>query len=186
MTRRAIPCAVLGLIWLCNAGAAADWPMYRANAERQGCTPEELPEKLSLSWVYKGSAPRPAWPLGAGRTCNQPTGIDFDKVNQPIAAGGLILFGSSADGKVCALDAATGAERWIFYTGGPIRFAPAAWRDRVFAGSDDGWLYCLELKTGKLLWKKRGGPSDERAIGNEYVVSRWPIRGGVAVKDDIV
>ena len=30
-----------------------------------------------------------------------------------------------------------------FFTGGPVRFAPAAWRDRVFVASDDGCLYAL-------------------------------------------
>ncbi len=182
MKARLLLLAIL-LSAVCDAG---DWPMYRYNAERQGYTSEELPEKLSLVWVYQGPAPRSAWVLGWGRTGNQPSGIEFDRVNQPIAAGELVIFGSSGDGKVYALDAATGAEKWVFYTGAPIRFAPAAWKERVFAGSDDGYLYCLELKTGKLAWKHRGGPSDEKVLGNEYAVSRWPIRGGVAVKDDTV
>ena len=65
-------------------------------------------------------------------------------------------------------------------------FAPAAWHDRVFTVSDDGYLYCLDAGTGKLLWKKRGGPDSSRIIGNDRIVSRWPARGGVVVQDDIV
>ena len=186
MKRTVLVWGILPVVLLFSLSEAGDWPMFRFNAERQGYSAEELPEKLSLTWAYQGPAPRSAWVLGWGRTGNQPSGIEFDRVNQPIAAGGLVIFGSSADGKVYALDAATGAERWTFCTGAPIRFAPAAWKDRVFAGSDDGYVYCLELKTGKLLWTYRGGPSDEKVIGNEYLVSRWPIRGGIAVRDDTV
>lgn len=179
--------AVATIIWSsASVGSSNDWPMFRFNAERHGYTPEELPAKLAQAWVFHAPPPRPAWPLGSGRAGNGPSPLEFDKVHQPIAAGGLVFFGSSADGKLYALDAATGVERWGFYAGGPIRFAPAAWRDRVFAGSDDGWLYCLEQKTGKLLWKRRGGPSEEKVLGNDFVVSRWPIRGGVVVKDDTV
>ena len=182
-----VPATAISLAVLFSAiCTAADWPMYRADAARTGYATESLPEKLSLSWVYRACAPRPAWLLGMGRIGDKPSRLQFDWVYQPIAAGGLVLFGSSADGKVYALDAATGSERWVYYTGGPIRFAPAAWRDRVFAGSDDGWLYCLELKTGRLLWKKRGGPSDEKVLGNGYIVSRWPVRGGVVVRNDTV
>ncbi len=51
-------------------------------------------------------------------------------------------------------EAATGAERWSFFTGDPVRLAPAIWKDRVFAASDDGHLYCLDGRTGKLPWDK--------------------------------
>ena len=62
-----------------------------------------------------------------------------------------MFFGSSADGRVVALDAATGRERWTFFTDAPVRFAPAVWKDRVFAVSDDGYLYCLAAADGALI-----------------------------------
>ena len=39
-----------------------------------------------------------------------------------------------------------------------MRFAPAVWKDRVYAASDDGYLYCLAAKDGSLINKWRGGP----------------------------
>jgi outer membrane protein assembly factor BamB len=120
----------------------------------------------------------PAWPGSDRQT--------FDRAFHPVIVDGTVVFGSSADGKVTALDAATGRERWSFFTDGPIRFAPAAWKDRVFVGSDDGYLYCLRTAGGELLWKKRGGPDDRKVLGNDRLISQWPLRGGPVVAGDIV
>jgi len=155
--------------------SAADWPQYRADAERSGYTPEELPAGLSLAWVYHPRhAPRPAWK-------GVDTRMPFDFAYHTVIAGGILFFGSSADCKIYALDAATGRERWSFFTGAPVRFAPAVWNGRVFAVSDDGFLYCLRADNGRLLWKKRGGPNDEMILGNDRMVSRWPARGAVVI-----
>ena len=41
-------------------------------------------------------------------------------------AGGQVFFGSSVDDAVHALDAATGVEQWVFFTGAPVRFPPCS------------------------------------------------------------
>ena len=159
---------------------AGDWPTYHADAARTGYTSEALPANLAPLWTYKGAhPPRPAWP-------DEPSML-FDPGYAPVSDGHSLYFGSSADCKIYALDAATGKERWTFFTVGPVRFAPALWKDCVFAVSDDGQLYCLSAKDGKLLWKKRGGPGSGRMVlGNERMISKWPARGGPVVVDDIV
>jgi outer membrane protein assembly factor BamB len=158
---------------------AGDWPMAGGDAQRSGYTSAELPSKLSLRWTFvPAHPPMPAWPLSDR--------LGFDRAAAPVVAGGLVFFGSSADGKITALDAATGQTRWSFFTGGPVRFAPAAWKDRVFAVSDDGHLYCLQASDGRLLWKKRGGPSDRWVLGNDRLISHWPARGGPVVADGVV
>ncbi|NQU20817.1 MAG: PQQ-binding-like beta-propeller repeat protein [Candidatus Nealsonbacteria bacterium] len=160
--------------------AATDWPTCRGDAGRSGYTADALPAELSLRWTVRSRhAPRPAW---SGRDTRMP----FDRAYRPVIAGEKLFFGSSADGKVYALDAATGTELWTFFTGGPVRFAPVVWKDRVFAASDDGYLYCLSADRGHLLWKCRGGPSDEMLLGNDRMISRWPARGGPVVADDVV
>ena len=164
---------------LAASSDAADWPQYRCDAGRSGYTAEALPAQLTLLWTYEaGQAPQPAWPRSGRMT--------FDRAFQPVIAGDTLYFGSSADGKVYALDAATGAERWSYTTDGPVRFAPAVWKDRLFVASDDGYLHCLSGRSGELLWKRRGGSGDRRVLGNERMMSLWPVRGGPVVEDDTV
>ena len=113
--------------------AAADWPQYRADGQRSGYTAEQLPAELHLQWTYVAPhPPEPAWPDVYWQRQT------YDLAYQPVVARGMLFYGSSADCKVYALDAATGRLRWSFFTDGPIRFAPAVWHDRVFVISDDG------------------------------------------------
>jgi len=141
MNRVLVELLVLGVLARCGAG---DWPQYRCDAARGGYTGDPIPARLSLRWVYMPSAaPQPAWK-------GEDTRMPFDYAYHTVIGHGLVFFGSSADGKVHALDAATGQQRWSFFTDGPVRFAPAIWGDRVFAAGDDGYLYCLEAKTGQL------------------------------------
>jgi outer membrane protein assembly factor BamB len=169
----------MAMVTLSAVARAGGWPMYRADAGRTGYTSEKLPAKLSLRWTYKSAHPPvPAWPM-KGR-------ISFDRAQHLVSDGRTLYFGSSADCKVYALDAATGRVRWTFFTGAPVRFAPALWKDRVLAVSDDGYLYCLSAADGKLLWKKRGGPSGRMVLGNGRMICKWPARGGPVVVGDTV
>ena len=119
-----------------------------------------------------------AWPA------SQPK-LDFDRRYEPVAAGQFLLVGSTVSESVVALDTRTGERKWAFLAEGPIRFAPAISGERVYVTSDDGHLYCLELATGKKLWSRLGGPAQKQIIGNSRLISMWPCRGGVVVKDGV-
>ncbi len=167
----------------------ADWPTYRNDNARSGCTSESLATPLVQDWVYVPiHPPRPAWSPPASRPREGfilRDRVDFDDAFQVAAVGEMVYFGSSADHKVYALDAATGQQRWSFFTGGPVRLAPTVWQEKVFVGSDDGFVYCLKADDGELVWKMRGGPTDERLLGNGKMISRWPIRTGVLVDEEV-
>ena len=168
------------ILCIANSGAS-DWPTWRHDAARTGYTAEELkaPEKIVPLWEFHLAAPsRPAWPRSERMT--------FDNSPPLIAAAGKVFFGDSVDGSIHALDAATGESLWVFPTRAPVRFAPCYFEEKIFAVSDDGFLYCLNADDGTLLWKKRGGPSDEMILGNDRMVSRWPARGGAVVFDGVV
>ena len=171
--------SAIALILFTAASARADWPMYRMDAGRTAYTSQPLPEQLSLRWIHNSPhAPMPAWPRSDR--------MDFDRAYQFVVAAGQVVYGSSVDGLVYALDAESGRVSWKFYTDAPVRFAPAAWQDRIFVASDDGHLYALRLKDGHLLWKQRGGPDHSAVLGNQRLVSKWPARGGPVVVGDTV
>ena len=170
--------------------SAADWPTYRYNNARTGCTSESLSAPLKLQWIYTPThQPSPAWPPPATRPRE---GFEllhrviFDDAFQVAVIGKMVYFGSSSDNKVYAIDAVTGQEHWSFFTGGPVRLAPVVSKGKVFIGSDDGFVYCLKASNGKLVWKVRGGPNDEKLLGSGKMISRWPIRTGVLVDKNIV
>jgi len=168
--------------WLAAAAAfGADWPTWRCDASRSGASPEALPDSLRLQWVRELPPVVPAWPNEAR--------LQFDASYEPVVAGKLLFLGSPNDGTVTAYDTETGELRWKFLTGGPVRFAPVASKDRLYVGSDDGWLYCLGAADGTLRWKVRGAPEDRpdrRHLGNGRFISFWPVRGGPVLADGTV
>ncbi|MEK7755392.1 MAG: PQQ-binding-like beta-propeller repeat protein, partial [Acidobacteriota bacterium] len=175
---------VVGLfLFVARRAIATDWPCFGGDAARSGATEEKVGEALGYAWSYMPSQPpRPAWPE-PGKEQHR---LDFDYAFEPVVAGGLVFFGSSADDTVRALDLRTGKLLWRFPTGGPIRLAPAAAGDRLYIGSDDGFVYCLKAKNGEVVWSFRGGPSDRKMLGNGRMISRWPIRSGVLVADGVL
>lgn len=177
MSRCSIAIAVVCLVT--QVTTAADWPTWRADSARSGYTTDALPAEMSLRWSWHPMhSPKPAWP--------RDDRMSFDRAHHVVVAGGLVCFGSSADGKVSALDAATGAIKWSFFTGGPVRFAPTVWKERLFVVSDDGFLYCLKLTDGTLIDRWRGGPADDHVLGNEQMISKWPARGGPVIRDGLL
>lgn len=188
----AIALAVLAAAVLCTAARAADWPAYMHDNRRSARTSERLDVPMQECWVYTARhRPRPAWPPPAKadffhhkRDLN-PRMI-FDRAYQPVIAGGFVYFGSSADDKVYALDTATGEEEWSFFTDGPVRLAPAAAGGRLYVGSDDGFVYCLDGANGRLIWKQRVAARNESVLGNDRMISLFPVRAGVLVADGAV
>jgi len=159
--------------------SGGDWPTYRADTARSGYTAQSIRAPLAVRWiVQERHAPRPAWPNS--------TRMTYDRAYQPVVVGDRLFYGTSADGRVVALDAANGAQRWAFQTDAPVRFAPAVWQQRVFVASDDGWLHCLNASDGRVVWRHRGGPRAEMLLGNDRMISRWPARGGPVVAEGVV
>ena len=162
-----------------SSSSALDWPAFHGNAQRSGYTSEAVTGELKLTWSLKmPHAPTPAWSRN-GR-------IRYDDVFQPVVADGTVYFGDHAEGLLRAIDLKTGREKWTFQTNGPIRCAPAVWKNSVVIGSDDGFIYSLKTDDGSLRWSIRPGPSDELVLGNEYMISKWPVRGAPTVEGNTI
>lgn len=186
--QRFVTTAFLPVLLAVSCAAAADWPMFRHDPARSGATDERLQLPLAARWVYRPRhAPAPAWgkpnprPVGGWFKLREGQRARFDDAFPVAVAGGAVYFGSSADGQVCCLDADTGTVRWRVYTGGPVRLAPQVVGDRVYVGSDDGYVYCLRAGDGGEVWKFRAAPGPGKLLGSGQMISRWPVRTGVLV-----
>lgn len=176
-SRRTWMALVAGI--LCASAVAEDWPTYLHDNARSSMTAEKPKLPLQERWVFTPRhAPEPAWP----ESTDQPSRVRFDDAYHVAVAGKLLYFGSSADHKVYALDAAQGKEQWSAFTGGPVRVTPSVWEGRVYAASDDGWAYCFKADSGEVLWKFHAAPDDRKALGHGRMISRWPMRTGVLVE----
>jgi outer membrane protein assembly factor BamB len=165
------------------------WPTYMHDDRRSGYTTEKLAMPLRQSWAFQSSQPpSPAWPPPAKQDfwhnkTKLPARVTFDRAYHPVSDGTHVCFGSSSDDKVYCLDMTTGRKKWEFFTEGPVRLAPTISDGHVFFGSDDGHVYCANISTGKLNWKFAAGPSRRRISGNNRIISAWPVRTDVLVRD---
>ena len=106
-------------------GQSQDAPMFRANPARTGVFPSDGPTTLSeLVWKFKTDV-RNVW-FGSS----------------PAIADGVVYVGSE-DGRLYALDARTGQEKWRFKTDGAIVSSPAVAGGVVYFASTDGYLYAV-------------------------------------------
>jgi outer membrane protein assembly factor BamB len=177
-----------GILFTALTLSAGDWPMYRHDAARSGATSEALKLPLDADWVFRPlHRPEQAWgepnPRAVGGLTGMVEGrrLQYDDTFHAAVAGGSVYFGSSADGKVYALDAATGRIRWTAFTGGPVRMAPTVWQDKVYVGSDDGFAYCLRAADGAEVWRVRAAIRDRLLLGSGKMISPWPLRTGILV-----
>ena len=167
-----------------------DWPVFQRDNYRSAKTTENLQaELLEPAWVWQSPhAPQPAWSGPA--KWDAYAGIrglrsmrNYDPVFHVIAASGRVFFGSTVDDSVRCLDALTGETRWIHHTDGPIRIAPTFYANRIYFGSDDGTVRCVNADEGTLIWSFRPKPLDRLILNNGRLIPFWPIRTGVLVQD---
>ncbi len=171
------------LVWgLWPAGApCADWPQFRADAQRSAVCGESLPAELRLSWVRRFAKPQPAFPAEVR--------LAYDATYEPVVAGRTVYVPSMVTDSVTALDLDTGAVRWRFYAEGPVRFAPVVWESGVYFVSDDGYLYCVSAADGTLRWKFRGLPPgcrDRKVLASGRLISLFPARGGPVLHNGVL
>ena len=157
---------------------AADWPQWRCDAQHSGFSPAPLASEMKLLWKRSFSARQQAWPSPLNQYLMQ-----FDRQFEPVVMDDVMLLAFNDADKVIGIDVESGKTLWSFFTGGPVRLAPALDKGRAYISCDDGFLYCLKISDGSLLWKFDAAPDRRHVLGNRRVISMWPIRGGAVVED---
>lgn len=112
------------------------WAMAGANPERTSWTSEEVRGKLRPLW-YKPFEP-----------------YIIQKV-QIVAEYGMLYISTSRG--LYALDADTGAERWVYPTELPLGHSPTVVDGVVYVGGFDHRLHAIDAYTGERLWTFRAG-----------------------------
>jgi quinohemoprotein ethanol dehydrogenase len=138
-----------------NNRAAEDWLTLGGNEQMQHYSPlnninASNVQALGFAWEYDATTI-----IG-----NVPRGLEAT----PIVADG-IMYTSGAWGAVYALDAKTGKQRWIYKPEVDASYARraccdavnrglAVWEGKVYVGTLDGFLVCLDAETGSVVWSQ--------------------------------
>jgi outer membrane protein assembly factor BamB len=142
----------------------SEWPTYRQNALRSGCTPDKVPAVLQSKWRVK---------VGG-------------KISAPTVAEGKVFVASVDGHNVCAIDADSGRIGWRFTAGSRIDSPPSVNKGRVIFGCRDGYVYSLRASDGELAWRMRAARSEQLIIAYGRLESASPVIGSVLVKDGVV
>lgn len=134
---------VLQFLFLCLVGTVfgadpprndgSSWPTLHGDLQRSGFYPNLPNPPLKLVWRKE------LWKELTGPRA------------EVIAADELAFMGTYA-GNLYAWDIATGQQRWVFKTGGPIGHAPCYADGVLYVGSMDGRLYAIDAKSGQAKW----------------------------------
>jgi len=140
------------------------WPTYRQNALRSGCTSDKVPVVLQKKWRVK---------VGG-------------KISAPVIAEGKVFVASVDEHSVCAINADSGRLSWRFIAGARVDSPPSVNKGRVIFGCRDGYVYSLRASDGELAWRMRAARSEQLISAYGRLESVSPVIGSVLVKDGIV
>ena len=118
-----------------------------------------------------------------------PNEKDWEGFGGGIAADGGRIYAATGFGTVVALEAGSGKKVWEKTLGPPIRVAPTAVAQRVFAITKEGQVFCLSGSDGTELWNFTGMPerasilaSASPAVDGDTVVIPYPTGDLVALR----
>ena len=166
-----------------TAGSAADdWPCYRHDEWRSGSTVSAAPEELKTLWSVD---------LGGG-DLSGPIVEDWlenpfvkGPVTSPVVSGNRVVVARPDAHEVVAMDADSGSVAWRFTANGRVDTAPTLHRGLCLFGTKSGWVYCLRADDGRMVWRLRAAPLEERIVAYGQLESPWPVPGSVLVVDEV-
>jgi outer membrane protein assembly factor BamB len=119
-----------------DAGTSSrGWPAFLHDGSRSNASPDAIELPLAAAWRRDLSYVRFIYPFPREQT------------SAPAIYDGVVYAGS-ANGRLYALDIASGVVLWRFDAGRPIDAPPSVADGSVCFGSSDGVLRCLDARTG--------------------------------------
>ena len=162
-----------------SADPESEWPTFRHDPQRSGSTRNSIPNDVRQIWEISLLSRKKPAPLLTEDWIAKPLGGDL--MTCPVVAEGMVLVSLVDAHRVLALDAESGEKRWSYPTGGRLDTPPTIHNGLCLFGSRDGWVYCLRMKDGELVWRFRAAPEDRRIVAFGQLESLWPVVGGVLV-----
>lgn len=164
------------------ADSQTEWPCYRHDAWRSGSTAAAVPAHLKVRWQLELGA----WPAGTIADDWREDSFVKAPLTPPVVACGMVFVARPDAHQVVALDADQGTVRWKYTANGRIDTPPTIHRGLCLFGTRSGWVYALRADDGRLVWRLRVGPAEERIVAYGQVESPWPVPGSLLVVDDVL
>ncbi len=119
---------------------AEDWPMFRRDLARTGCSPERILPPYELAWTFSGHA-------------------DHHIYGSPAVVGEKVIYGTdflSSNGGYCVCIDTLGAFQWLYNIGGSMGMSsPCVAVGRVYfngrSATSTRGTFCLDL-AGSRIW----------------------------------
>lgn len=157
------------------------WTMYRADLQRSAATAAKVGGVPKISWTARLDDP-----LQDGTVAESRRAYALHGPTAPTVAGDAICVVDRDRHSLVCLDAADGKVRWRKDLPAVVDTPPTLAGGCALFGAHDGWVYCLSLADGAVVWRARAAPTDDWWMAYGRLSSRWPVIGAVVVEGDTV
>lgn len=159
---------------------AGDWPILRANPTRS-CSTSAAADPRGIAWRTPLGVRPDAWIVKSSWRAQH---NHNQVISGPVVAAGKVFVSLIDEHQVVALDEKSGAVAWRYTAESRIDSPPTIHRGLCMFGSRGGWVYCLRAADGRLAWRRRIAPAEERILVYGQLESRWPVTGTILVDGD--
>ena len=158
----------------------SDWPSFRNDSSRSCGTSGTLAEDLQVKWCI--SLSRQGTPASTVQASWRGRHFYPHTITAPVVVGTMACVGLVEEHQLVAIDTGSGKELWRYTVNGPIDSPPTYYKGLWLQGCRDGYVYCLTA-AGKLVWRRRLAPVDERIAVYGQLESRFPVIGSLLVRN---
>jgi len=155
-----------------------EWPTYRHDAQRSGCTPCPVPAVLHRKWQTDVNG-KPRFRGGDLIPAEA-------EITGPTVAGDKVFVASADEHRICAIDANSGRLIWSFMTGARVDSPPTLYANQVLFGCRDGFVYSLRASDGVMAWRQRAARTERHIVASGQLESASPVHGSLLVQDGVV
>jgi len=159
-----------------------NWPIYRHDGRRSGFI--DAPINPSLQVLWKKQVARQTSESFVKMIITKP---NFrETISAPVISDNIVYVAVPNEHRIQALKAESGELLWNVYANARIDSPPTIYKGLCIFGSRDGFVYCVNAKTGTLVWRFCTAPRIEKMMVFEQLESLWPVNGSVLIFNDMV